>query len=195
MGRLKVKKAVLVISLVLAGYIGGVVMSELLSRSARRAHREMLQGLFISTEYKRADIALKEKDDLQAMVHLWNLVEAQRLDNPRFFNDPVATGLDNVTYAILRQTNDLLRKTTPIKRGQEQLPLGVAHGDLAAILDRLGYKDPANTHYRIASQLLNMTEDKVREFFRGAIEKRRAGISLSENTGRVREDVPEGTQK
>ena len=167
------KKAFFIIILVLSGFVIGIVTMEGLSRHARRAYKEMLQTNFVSSQRQLAYKALKEGNDLRAMVHLWTVLEAGP-DGSELFKDPVSTAMDETFFVVLPWVNDLLKSVVRVRPGQEEAVKSIPHGELAMILEQLGHKEAAREHYLIASRFLNIPEDKARKMFQDAMKRRKA---------------------
>jgi len=158
------KKAFFVVILVLSGFIIGVVTMEILSRPGRRAYRETLQRNFFHSQRELVYKALKEGNDLKAMVHLWTIMEAGP-DGSDLFRDQVSMEMDQTFFLLLPGINQVIKSVARVRLGMEEAPKAIAHGELAAALEQLGYKEAATEHYLIASQLLNIPEDKSRKMF------------------------------
>lgn len=163
-----------IIGATLLGFIIGVVAMEVLSRPARRAYREMLQNNYVLMQSDLADKALKEGNDLRAMVHLWTLLDAGPMNGAQMFTDPMSRGIDDAVFLALPSMNHFLKQVVRTPPGKEDRPKAMAHGELAAVLEKLGYKDTAKEHYVEASRTLNISEDKARDIFRDVMQKRRA---------------------
>lgn len=165
------KRAFFIVILVLAGFAVGVVTMEALSRPARRAYREMLQRNFVQNQSRMAYDALKRDDDLGAAIHLWAVMEAGP-DGSDLFKDLVSKGLDETVFVSFPLFNNFLKKGVRLI-GKEEAVKAAPHGELAVVLDQIGYKKAAAEHFIIASQLLNMPEDRVRQMFQEAMKRRK----------------------
>jgi hypothetical protein len=185
------KKVLFLTILFLAGFVAGVVTMEILSRPAQhvrayretlRAYRERLQSSFVISQSQLAYKAFKEGNDLKAMVHLWTVLEAGP-DGSELFKDPVSKALDEAIdkalherffFVTLPAMNNFFKKVDHVRPGEEEArQKSLPHGELAVVLEQLGYKEAAREHYLIASRLLNIPEDKARKFFQDGMKKRK----------------------
>lgn len=164
------KKAFFVVMLVLSGFIIGVVTMEILSRPARRAYRETLQRNFSRSQRELVYKALKEGNDLKAMVHLWTIMEAGP-DGSNLFKDQVSIAMDKSLFLELPWINKTIKNLVHVNPGFEEWPKAITHGELAAALEQLGYRDAAKEQYLIASRLLNIPENKSRKMFLDVMER------------------------
>lgn len=188
---LHMKKVLFLTILFLAGFVAGVVTMEILSRPARRvrayretlhAYREMLQSNFVISQSQLAYKAFKEGNNLKAMVHLWTVVEAGS-DGSELFNDQASKAWDEEIDKALSERfflvtlptmNDYFKKVDHVRPGEEEArQKALPHGELAVVLEQLGYKEAAREHYLIASRFLNLPEDKARKLFQVGMEKRK----------------------
>jgi len=188
------KKVLFLIILFLAGFVGGVVTMEILSRPAQRvrayretlhAYREILQRNFVGSQEDLAYKAFKEGNDLKAMVHLWTVLEAGP-DGSELFKDPVSKAFDEdidkalterFFFVTLPKINNVIKNSknsTRMTPFQEAIVKSRPHGELAVVLEQLGYKEAAKEHYLIASRLLNLPEDKAQKLFQGGMKARKA---------------------
>ena len=166
------KKVLFVTILFLTGFAAGVVTVEILLRpvlhvseyrKALHAYKEILQINFVNNQTKMAYKAFKEGNDLKAMVYLWTVLEAG-LNGSDLFKDSVSKGFDK---AIDKASNEKFFKTLPMISDAFKIPHVPerSDGELAVVLERLGYKEAAREHYLIASRILNLPEDKTRWLF------------------------------
>jgi len=188
---LRMKKVLFLTILFLAGFVAGVVTMEILSRPAQRvrayretlhAYRDELQKNFVISQSQLAYKAFKEGNDLKAMVHLWTVLEAGP-DGSELFKDPASKALDeNIDKALserfllvtLPEMNNFFKKVDHVRPGEEGArQKALPHGELAVVLEQLGYKEAAREHYLIASRLLNLPEDKARKLFQGGMKARK----------------------
>jgi hypothetical protein len=167
------KKMLFLTILFLAGFVAGVVTMEILSRPAGRAYRETLQRNFVRNQEDLAYRALKEGNNLGAMVHLWTVVEAGP-DGSELFKDPVSMAMDKTLFFISSVINNTIKNVTRMTPEQEERVKALPHGELAVVLEQLGYKEAAREHYLIASRFLNLPEDKARKFFQTGMKARKA---------------------
>ena len=166
------KKAFFIVILVLSGFIIGVVTMEILSRPVRRAYRETLQRNFYNSQRELVYKALKEGDDLKAMVHLWTIME-MGWNGESLFKDKVSTSLDKTLSLAIPGINKFFKNVAQVNPEFKEWPKAIPHGELAAVLEQLGYKDAAKDHYLIASKIMNIPEDKTRVFFHTVIKNYR----------------------
>jgi hypothetical protein len=195
---LRMKKVLSLTILFLAGFVVGVITMEILSRPAQRvrayretlhAYKKILQDNFVTNQSQLGYKVFKEGNDLKAMVHLWTVLEA----GPRgseLFKDPVSKAFDEdidkasterFFVVTLPKINNFFKNAVHWVPGREE---ATRNGELAVVLEQLGYKEAAKEHYLIASRLLsipedpkdkiNLSEDKTREFFRCAMKNRKA---------------------
>ena len=73
------RKYVIMTSIFLLGAVIGAFIMNWLTIPARRAYREYLQTNYVYQEEALARSALKEMQRLQALVHLWNVIDADPL--------------------------------------------------------------------------------------------------------------------
>jgi len=185
------KKLLFLTILFLAGFGAGVMTIQLLSRPAQRvrayretlrAYKERLEVYFVCNQSQLAYEALKEGNDLKAMVHLWTVLEAGP-DGSELFKDPASKQLNEAIDKALSERffvvelpmiNNTLKKLTQAKSGEEEAGRKAFHnGELAVVLEQLGYKEAAKEHYLVASRLLNLPEDKTRWLFQTGMKARK----------------------
>jgi hypothetical protein len=122
-----IKKAFFIVILVLSGFIIGVVTMEILSRPVRRAYRETLQRNYYSSQRKLVFKALKEGDDLKAMVHLWTIME-MGWDGENLFKDEVSTSLDKTLSLAIPGINKLIKNLVHVNPEFKEWPKATPHG-------------------------------------------------------------------
>ncbi len=177
---LHMKKVLFWIILFLAGFGAGVVTIEILLRPALHvsayrevlhAYKEILQINFVNNQSKMAYKAFKEGNDLKAIVYLWTVLEAGP-NGSDLFKDSVSKGFDE---AIDKASNERFFKTLPTISNAFKIPYVPVRsdGELAVVLEQLGYKEAAREHYLIASRILNLPEDKTRWLFHAGMKARK----------------------
>jgi hypothetical protein len=179
---LRMKKVLFLIILFLAGFVVGGMTMAILFRPAHHVHayrktlnayREILQTNFVMNQSILARKALKKGDDLKAMVYLWTVLEAGPNGSELFKDsrsEAIKKDIDNTLnekyfFEILPEINNLKNQVHIKEEYQKSFP----HGELAVVLEKLGYKEAAREHYLIASRILNISEDKARKVFQTAI--------------------------
>jgi hypothetical protein len=70
------RKYVIMISIFLLGLIIGALAMDFITIPARKAYREYLQTTYVHQQDALATAALKQRQRLRALVHLWNEMEA-----------------------------------------------------------------------------------------------------------------------
>jgi len=129
------RKYVIMTSIFLLGAVIGAFIMNWLTIPARRAYREYLQTSYVYQEEALARSALKEMQRLQALVHLWNVIDAAPLKGANLFDDKHTKSLEHTFWFILLPSmNRYIDKIVYVRPGDEYKVRGFAHGKLAAVL-------------------------------------------------------------
>ena len=157
------KKTIVITIVFLLGFIVGALTINLLTIPARKAYRELLQMTYVSNQRTLEISALKEGNRPKALVHIWNLIDADPVNGSKIFKSEFADALDREFWFIFFPSFKNVSKNVgrPMP-GAEDLVMGAEHGRLAAVLELLGHEEAAKEHWVLAAKLLNMPENEVR---------------------------------
>jgi hypothetical protein len=168
------KKKFIISLIFVLGFLVGAITINLMTIPARQAYRETLQKLYIFNQYSKALIALREGDNFEAAVHLWNEIEAGLPNGSNLFNHELIHEMDQSLWFILYpQMNRIIDELVYMKPELQIKARGVRHGELAATLYLLGHKDIAKEHWAQSSNLLNISEEAAKKKFIELIENHR----------------------
>ncbi len=155
----------IIIALVVAFLLGALTMN-LLTFPARRAYRENLQQLYLEHQRSAATQELREGNNLKAIMHLWNIVEAGPVDGSKLYNDDVLKEIDkSFWFFLLPQLNQLVRETVDITHGADNRLAALANGKLAAMLEISGHGDIAQPYWTETAKQLKITETAAKKTF------------------------------
>ena len=166
------KKYIVMASIFLLGFIIGALTMNWLTIPVRKVYREYLQTTYVYQQETLASSALKQGQRLQALVHLWNKIDADPLKGANLFGSEYTKDLEQTFWPfLLPSMNRYLDKIVYVRPEHEDNARGFAHGKLAAVLQILGYEEPANIHWAHAAKLLKLPESEVKTKFIDLIRK------------------------
>jgi hypothetical protein len=158
------------------GFVAGALAMDYLSIPARKVYREHLQRTYLTKQQFMASSALKEGKELEALVPLWSYLNADPLDGSRLFGHNDTTAFeDSFGFFLLPWIDKYTKTLVHLKPGGEDGTRGFAHGQLAAVLQSLGYDNEAKIHWSEATRLLKMPEGEVRKTFTDLLKKAEEG--------------------
>lgn len=152
-------------SLIIAGFIIGVVFMGLLSKQASKVY---IEGVRIEYEIEQEVLAVRAQKDgdlNKALVHYSNVVYATSSPGIRFFETRQSTwSLAFPFAAIILQ--EMRRNVDPSNIVRARIE-GMNRGKLAIILKALGRNNEAEEQYQIAANLMGINDtQRVQEMVR-----------------------------
>jgi hypothetical protein len=160
------KKALLTVTVFLTGFLIGAITINLLTIPARAAYREMLQTSYIYKQHHEAKIALKEGRQIDAYIHLRNQLDAGAIDGSNLFEAEMQKEIDQTFwFMLLPSMKNYLNKIINVTPGSEPKVDGMLHCKIASALESLELTAEADKHWQLASNLLNLDKETVKEKF------------------------------
>jgi hypothetical protein len=148
-------KALKISGIFVGGIIVGAVLINLLDMYVRPAYRETIRIDLKTDQEFLANRATREGDKVRALVHRWNVVDAEAKDGFRAFNKERTKDLDSSfffpVYMLILNTmmND---KDVRLEKGAK-IAEGLDRGRLALSLEAIGNHEEANRQWKIARTL------------------------------------------
>ena len=158
------KRLAAVVGILLLGFAGGAVVATTVEMHARPMYRDILRSELISTQESLARQAERDGDYVRALVHRSNVVTASSAEDLHAFGaDWVSATVEKewrfgVAALVLRAIE---QHSDPAGIGARRAE-GIARGQLALVLERLGRSDEAQEQWMLAAGLWDGPVDRVR---------------------------------
>jgi len=144
-------------AILIGGIIVGAVLMNVLHMYVRPAYRETIR-IDLEIEQKfLAGRAARQGDELRALVHRWNVVDAEARDGFRVFRKEQNKDIDSSFFFPFHMLvlNALIHPKEGMQEKGPRIIEGVSRGRLALALESIGARQEANKQWEMAQMLTN----------------------------------------
>jgi hypothetical protein len=172
-------KALKIGGILMGGIIAGAVLMNLLHMYVRPAYRETIR-IDLETEQKfLAGRAAQQGDQLRALVHRWNVVDAEARNGFRVFRKEQNKDIDSSFLFPFHMLvlNALIHPKEGMQEKGPRIIEGVSRGRLALALESIGAQQEADKQWEMARMLTNKNSiEDIRKLILGLREQEDADI-------------------
>ena len=141
----------------IGGIIVGAILMNCLDMYVRPAYRETIRINLKTEQEFLASRAIRQGDKMRALVHRWNVVDADSKDGFRVFRKEQNKDIDSsffFPFEMLLLNAMIHDSETRYKKGV-QIDEGINRGRLALSLEAIGSREEADRQWEIARTLIN----------------------------------------
>lgn len=149
-------KALKIIGIFISGIFVGALLMNLLDMYLRPAYREALMISFKTEQEFSASRAIREGNQVKAMVYRWNVVHAESKDGYRTFKKDRNKEMDTsffYPFHMYALNSMLLNRDSTFEKGG-LIAEGIGRGKLAVSLEAIGSHEEAARQWDIAHKLI-----------------------------------------
>lgn len=141
----------------IGGIIVGAILMNCLDMYVRPAYRETIRINLKTEQEFLASRAIRQGDKMRALVHRWNVVDADSKDGFRVFRKEQNKDIDSSFFFPFHMLvlNALIHPKEGMQEKGPRIIEGVSRGRLALALESIGARQEANKQWEMAQMLTN----------------------------------------